>query len=70
MPPMRTDQPRIKIRRAALLFVACIIASSCSEKPAPDREKDGSEASRELVRESEVETEELDRKSTRLNSSH
>jgi hypothetical protein len=59
MPPMRTDQPRIKIRRAALVFVACIIAASCSEKPAPDREKDGSEASRELVRESEVEAEAL-----------
>ena len=59
MPPMRTDQPRIKIRRAALIFVAGIITASCSEKPAPDREKDASEASRELVRESEVETEEL-----------
>ena len=59
MPPMRTDQPRINIRRAALIFVAGIITASCSEKPAPDREKDASEASRELVRESEVETEEL-----------
>ena len=59
MPPMRTDQPRINIRRAALIFVAGIITASCSEKPAPDREKDASEASRELVRESEVKTEEL-----------
>ncbi len=52
MPSMRTDQPRINIRRAALIFVAGIITASCSEKPAPDREKDASEASRELVRES------------------
>ena len=52
---MRTDQPRINIRRAALIFVAGIITASCSEKPAPDREKDASEASRE----SEVKTEEL-----------
>src|SRR5438105_1142492 len=59
MPPMRTDQPRINIRRAALIFVAGIMSASCSEKPAPDREKDASEASRELVRESEVETEKL-----------
>ena len=44
---MRTDQPRIKIRRAALIFVAGIITASCSEKPAPNREKDASEASRE-----------------------
>ena len=59
MPPMRTDQPRINIRRAALIFVAGIITASCSKKPPPDREKDASEASRELVRESEVKTEEL-----------
>src|SRR5437867_3918228 len=58
MPPMRTDQPRINIRRAALIFVAGIIITSCSEKPAPDREKDPSEASRQLVREPEVKTEE------------
>jgi hypothetical protein len=58
MPPMRTDQPRINIRRAALIFVAGIITASCSEKSAPDREKDlnASEAPREMVRESEVET--------------
>ena len=56
---MRTDQPRIKIRYAALIFVAGIIIASCSEKPAPDREKDRSEASRELVRKSEMETEPL-----------
>jgi hypothetical protein len=37
---MRTDQTRIKIRRAALVFVAGIITASCSEKSAPDREKD------------------------------
>jgi len=36
---MRTDQPRINIRRAALIFVAGIITASCSEKSAPDREK-------------------------------
>jgi hypothetical protein len=60
MPPMRTDQPRINIRRAALIFVAGIITASCSEKSAPDREKDvnASEAPREMVRESEVETDE------------
>ena len=58
MPPLRTDQPRINIRRAALIFVAGIITASCSEKSAPDREKDvnASEAPREMVRESEVET--------------
>ena len=55
---MRTDQPRINIRRAALIFVVGIITASCSEKPALDREKDAntSEAPREPVRESEVET--------------
>jgi hypothetical protein len=55
---MRTDQPRINIRRAALIFVAGIITASCSEKSAPDREKEvnGSQAPREMVRESEVET--------------
>jgi hypothetical protein len=55
---MRTDNPRIKIRRAALIFVAGIITASCSEKSAPDREKDvnASEARHEMVRESEVET--------------
>jgi len=48
----------INIRRAALIFVAGIITASCSEKPAPDREKDAntSEVPRELVREPEVET--------------
>ena len=59
MPPVRTDQPRIKIRRAALILVAGIITAACSEKPAPDREKDAPEASRQLVRESGAETEEL-----------
>src|SRR5205814_8869772 len=58
MPPMRTDQPRINIRRDALIFVACIITASCSEKPARDREKNvnASDTPREMVRESEVET--------------
>ena len=58
MPPMRTDQPRINIRCAALIFVAGIITASCSEKSAPDREKDvnASETPREMVRESEMET--------------
>ena len=48
----------MKIRRAALIFVAGIITASCSEKSGPDREKDAntSEAPREPVRESEVET--------------
>jgi len=54
MPPMRTDQPRINIRRAALIFVAGIITASCSEKSAPDREKDVNAS--EAPRESEVET--------------
>lgn len=51
----------MKIRRAALIFVAGIITASCSEKSAPDREKDvnTSEAPRELARESEAETDEL-----------
>jgi hypothetical protein len=53
---MRTDQPRINIRRAALIFVVGIITASCVEKSAPDREKDADEAPREPARESEVET--------------
>ncbi|MEY2484579.1 MAG: hypothetical protein QOH39_227 [Verrucomicrobiota bacterium] len=62
MPAMRTDQPRMNIRRAALLFVVGIITASCSEKSAPDREKDANtseaphEPARELVREAEAET--------------
>ena len=54
---MRTDQ-RINIRRAALIFVAGLITASCSDKSALDREKDAnaSEAPRDMVRESEVET--------------
>jgi hypothetical protein len=53
MPPMRTDQPRINIHRAVLIFVAGIITASCSEKSALDREKDVNtfQASREMVRE-------------------
>ena len=49
MTTMRTDQSRMNIRRAALIFVAGIITASCSEKSAPDREKDvnASEAVRE-----------------------
>lgn len=39
MSPMRTDQPRINVRRAALIFVAGIITASCSEKSAPNQEK-------------------------------
>ena len=42
----------------ALLFVASIITASCSEKPAPDRAKDSTEAPRELNRESQAESEE------------
>ena len=34
----------MKIRRAALIVVAGIITASCSEKPAPDREKHSSPA--------------------------
>ena len=56
---MRTDLARIKIRRAALIFAAGIITASCSEKPAPAREKDASEASRERVRGSKVKAEKL-----------
>jgi hypothetical protein len=65
MAAMRRYQPRMNIRRAALIFVAGIITASCSEKSAPDREKDANtseaphEPARELVRESEVETDEL-----------
>src|SRR5205085_12072849 len=53
MPRMRTDQPRINIHRAALIFVAGIITASCSEKRAPDREKNmnAAETPREMVRE-------------------
>ena len=52
MPPMKTNQ-RINIRRAALILVAGIVTASCSEKPAPDRQKDADkpEASRESERE-------------------
>ena len=55
---MRIDQPRINIRRAALIFVAGIITATCSEKSAPNQGNDAntSEAPRELVRKSEVET--------------
>ena len=40
MLPMRTDQPRINVHRAVLIFVAGIIIASCSEKSEPDRERD------------------------------
>jgi len=55
---MRIDQPWVNVRRAALIFVAGIITASCSEKSAPNGEQDAntSEARREMVRESEVET--------------
>ena len=52
----------MNIGRAALIIVAGLIAASCSEKSAPDREKDANtseapgEPARELVRKSEVET--------------
>ncbi len=51
---MRIDQPHMNIRRAALVFVAGIITASCSEKSAPDREKDANAS--EAPRESKVET--------------
>jgi hypothetical protein len=44
----------MNIRRAALIFFAAIIIASCSEKSAPDREKNADETAREPVRESEV----------------
>ncbi|MEN3368056.1 MAG: hypothetical protein V7609_199 [Verrucomicrobiota bacterium] len=45
------------IRRAALIFVVSIIIASCSEKSAPDRDKDSAapNASRQSARESEFE---------------
>jgi hypothetical protein len=49
---MRINRQRINIRRAAFIFVAGILTAACSEKSAPDRDKD------EMVRESEAETEE------------
>jgi hypothetical protein len=49
----------MNIRRAAIIFVAGIITVSCSEKSAPDRDKNASEAPVELARESEAETDEL-----------
>ena len=39
MRPMRTGQLRINICRAALILVAGIITASCSEKSAPNQEK-------------------------------
>ena len=55
---MRTDQPRIDIRRAALILIAGFITASCSEKSAPNQEEDAntSETPREIAGESEVET--------------
>jgi hypothetical protein len=47
----------MNIRRAALIVVAGIMTASCSEKSAPDREKDANTS--EAPRESEAETEEL-----------
>ncbi len=49
---MRTDQPRMNIRRAALMFVAGIMTASCSEKSAPDGQNNAntSEAPRGPVR--------------------
>ena len=35
---MRTDRPRINVRRAALILFAGIITASCSERSAPSRE--------------------------------
>lgn len=47
------------VRLSAFIFVTGIVIASCSEKPAPDREKNAntSEASRERTRESEAENE-------------
>ena len=49
---MRTDQLRMNIRRAALIFVVGIITASCSEKSVPDGQNNTntSEAPREPVR--------------------
>ena len=49
MRPMRTDQLRINIRRTALVFVAGIITASCSEKSAPNQEKDANASEVETV---------------------
>ena len=51
MSAIRTDQPGMNVRRAALIFFAGIITASCSEKSASDRKKNADEAPRELVRE-------------------
>jgi len=54
---MRIDRPPINTRRVAVIL-AGILTVSCSEKSAPDRENDSkkSNASREMMRKSEVET--------------
>lgn len=53
MTAMRTDPWPMNIHRGLLIIVAATIIASCSEKSAPEREKDvnTSEASREMVRE-------------------
>jgi hypothetical protein len=51
---MRKDQPRTNIPRFALILVAGIMIASCSEKSAPDREKDSNKS--EASRESEAKT--------------
>ena len=50
---MRTEQSRMNIRRTVLIVVASVVTASCSEKSAPNREKDPntSETPRELVSE-------------------
>jgi hypothetical protein len=55
---MTTGQPHTNVRRIALILVASIIFASCSEKSAPDREKDSNtaESPREGVDKSEVGT--------------
>ena len=55
--PLTTNQEWINIRRAAFIFVAGLIATSCSEKSAPNPEKDvnASEPPRQMMSESEME---------------
>jgi hypothetical protein len=53
------DQPRMGIRRAALILAVGIIIASCSEKSAPDREKHSSTPEATRAPESEVAEDEL-----------
>ena len=52
VPAMRRDQQRMNVVRPALILVASLITTSCSEEAASDRQKDAMEAPREQMRES------------------